>query len=239
MGAGGVSDADDGPWLTLSEFERAFWSEADRIRGEDPKLESHGRFFVARNPSRSSRHPGNKHFNEWLPLLMFLKHEAGQFRNWDQTLLVSPSQGPDRLTTSGQNFDACVRFLSHQRDFTPDRQVWIEIVRAVSEKRSREMMVEDRALSRGESPSLKGSSLDEEMAEYKAAVTHAIRQKAGKPYPDPTILIVWLPQVTSPWLNQVLDTLNVEALLARGGAIRGVCVVGESTGCRWIFGSGI
>lgn len=232
-------DPPGGRWFTLSEFEAAFWSEADRIRTSDPKLKSHGSFFPIRNPSRSSQFPGKKQFDEWLPLLMVLKHETGRFENWDKTLLVSPSFGPDRLTPSGKSYDACVRLVANQPDFSADQMAWIEIVRAVSAQRSHAQMHEDAALSLGHPPVLHSQDVTEELSLHLQDIEAAIRRKIAKPYPDPTVLVVWVPNATSAWLNDALVRAPLAALVPADGSIRRICVVGESTGCQWVVGRGL
>ena len=245
MGQGGVSGITNPDFLSVSAFEDMFWLEAERIRTLDPKSGELGRYFVGQHPSRTANGPGPKHTNEWLPLLILAKHEAGRRRNWDAALHLAVSHDEDRVTETGESFDAIYRFEDRNLRWG-NRSGHIEITRALSGEASLALKEDDLKLSTGEQVIHEARDIDAGLLPMKEDILRAVEGKAAKfrkgRYPIDTTLLVWIRQDQNPgWSRSAFETANFKTQVQEraGTAFVAVCVVGINCGVIWAKGVGL
>lgn len=237
-----MSGVEPSDFRTVGEFEVLFWQESEHIRAKDPKALEYGPHYVTQHPSRTTKGPGEKHTNEWLPLLILAKQVAGQHANWDKTLTLSVSHGDDRKTHDGKSYDASYKFVDNNfQSKQPLR--YIEVTRGNSPKASASLKEEDKILSsRGTTtlPVTDGLAGIEEMkADILLAVGNKSRKFGSGQYQAETTLLVWLrSEYNHAWGRHALDheDFRKSVLNCAAEAFSGICIVGLTCGVVWMKG---
>ena len=229
-------------WLNICEFEDLFWEESIRIQNFDRALANERPSFVQQHPSTSHSGPGAKHVDEWLPLLLFGKHIAGDMRYWDSTLEVCACRTgcADPKTENGCSFDALYRIFSNQPHVSPDRAGYLEITRAMNPRQGAALVRRDRELSLIGSQRGVQSKFGYEVREVEQEVLRAVLRKAAKKYEKHTTLIIWLreePRALSYRLDDPQFLIDVKR--ACNGVFASICVIGFRTGVKWLLGDGV
>lgn len=233
-------------WKSLSGFEREFWTEADRIRVEDRKAATLGPDYAQQHPSHEKGHPGPKHTNEWLPLLILLKHEAERRENWPISVEVAISDGADAKTENGLEMDAAYRFTDRILCVHETRKGHLEVVRSISEEDSRKLEARNRQISRAGAVSLGPGDLDGDLPEMRRDALDAIANKVENfrkgAYEPNTVLVVWLRDEKNPGYGRFVfdeEGFRRDVAAATAGAFERVCVVGVTCGIVWVKGDGL
>lgn len=216
-------------WLTVQAFEDLFWS-----------LETHilknGRWIDAQHPKK----PYGKFDNELFALLLLAKHEVGARRNWDLRLEVRANIRD--IKSENFSFDAQYRVKSLQPDWLDqDRSGLIEVVRGMTEKQSLDLRTQNEILQREGSAAGGARDMDDGVATIKAAILDAVRKKSAKTYATGTGLVVWLRGEANPKFAGYAysDSTFLDQVRKEATAFAKLCIVGVSSGCRWVKGTGL